>query len=321
MKSQARDGALVVVSRDLRTATRADAIAPSLLSALQDWHRCEPELRRLEEALEAGRALAFAFDPTGCAAPLPCAPQWLDGSTYLNHARLMERAFNSPEAADSLTLPMMYQGASDDMLGPCEDFHTVSEEHGIDFEAEFGVIVDDTPMGCTAEAAAAHIKLLVVINDWSLRSFAAYEMRRGFGWLHAKPATSFAPIALTPDVLGPEGWRDHRPHLSMHVAWNGSAFGHPHGGEMHFSFCELIAHAARTRRLRAGTVIGSGTVSNADQAAGSACISELRAIEMIRTGEPQTGFMRFGDQVRIWAEDAHGVVPFGEILQAVARAT
>ncbi|MEK7833120.1 MAG: fumarylacetoacetate hydrolase family protein [Acidobacteriota bacterium] len=320
LKDGTRDGNLIIVSRDLAHAVKASGIAQTLQEAFEGWAVIAPRLHLLSDDLNAGEAIgAFAFDPQTAAAPLPRAYQWCDASAFLNHGSLMEKAFKTPPMPDFETIPLMYQGASDDFLGPRDDVPLPDEAHWIDFEGEFGVVVDEVPMGCTAEEAAPHVKLLVQINDWSLRAFGPREMRTGFGFLHAKPASSFAPVAVTPDELG-DAWRDGRVHLPLNVQWNGEWFGHPNGGEMNFSFFQLIAHAAATRRLRAGTIIGSGTVSNADRAAGSACISERRVIELLDQGAMKTGFMKFGDTVRMEARDAAGQPLFGAIEQRVIKA-
>ena len=318
----AADGRLVLVSRDLHHAADVAHIARSLIDALERWDDVAPALQAHYDALNAGTlADAFPFEAAACLAPLPRAPQWCDGSAFLNHGRLMERAFNTQPIPDFETVPVMYQGASDDMLGPMHDVPLPSEADGIDFEGEFGVIVGRVPMGVDAARALAHVRLIVQINDWSLRTFGPREMKSGFGFLQAKPSTSFAPVAVTPDELGAY-WRDGRVQLPLHVEWNGRWFGHPCGSEMNFSFGELIAHAARTRRLSAGTIIGSGTVSNASRAAGSACISERRVIELIDEGSITTAFMKFGDRVRMEAKLASEPSgPFGVIDQRVVRAT
>jgi fumarylacetoacetate (FAA) hydrolase len=319
LKNGRKDGRLVVVSRDLRHAADAGGIAATLLAALEDWPRCEAPLQSLYERLNAGQVPdAFDFDPRQAAAPLPCAPQWCDGSAFLNHGRLMETAFNMPPIPDFDTVPVMYQGASDDFLGPCDDVPLPDEAQGIDFEGEFGVIVDAVPLACPPQLALRHIKLLVQINDVSLRALGPREMKTGFGFLQAKPSSSFAPVAVTPDELG-EAWRDAKLHLPLHIEHNGAWFGQPDGGEMNFGFDRLIAHAAFTRRLSAGTVIGSGTVSNAGGAAGSACIAERRAIETIAHGAAKTPFMKFGDRVRMEAR-LDGQPVFGAIDQRVVRA-
>jgi fumarylacetoacetate (FAA) hydrolase len=320
LKNGSRDGQLVVVARDLSRAVKAGALAPTLQQALERWSEVAPALTRLYEQLTAGTLSdAFPFDPRSAMAPLPRTYQWLDGSAFLNHGRLMEQAFKIEPAPDAETIPLMYQGSSDDFLGPHDDVPLPSEDHAIDFEGEFAVVVDDVPMGCSPEQAADHVKLLLLANDWSLRAFGPREMKTGFGFVQAKPASSFAPVAVTPDELG-AAWRAGRAHLLLHVHWNGAWFGSPNGGEMHFSFFELIAHAARTRRLRAGTIIGSGTVSNADRGVGSACISERRMIEVIEQGTATTGFIRFGDRVRMEAFDAEGQSIFGAIDQRVVPA-
>ena len=320
LKSDTEDGRLIVVSRDMRHAADASAVAANLYEAVRHWDRCSPRLQAIYEQLNSGDfASVFAFDPTLCAAPLPRSPQWCDASAFLNHGRLMERAFNTAPIPDADTIPLMYQGASDDFLGPQQDVPLPSEADGIDFEGEFGVIVGPVSMGATAEQAQQAIRLLVQINDWSLRVLGPQEMRTGFGFLQAKPSCSFAPVAVTPDELG-DAWRDGRVQLRLHVAWNGERFGEPHGGEMNFSFGQLIAHAARTRRLSAGSIVGSGTVSNVDRSAGSACIAERRVIEMIDQGTVETGFMKFGDRVQMVARFEDGTAgPFGEIDQRVVE--
>lgn len=311
------DGCLMVVSRDLSSAVDVSALSPNLLHAIQDWERLAPQLQQISDGLNAGRAArAVAFEPARCLAPLPRSFQWCDASAFLNHGRLMERAFNTPPIPDFDTVPVMYQGAADDFLGPCDPVPLPDEALGIDFEGEFGVIVDRVPMGASPRQALGAVRLLVQLNDWSLRALGPREMKSGFGFLQAKPSTSFAPVAITPDELG-DAWRDGRVHLDLEVEWNGEPFGHPNGGEMSFGFGNLIAHAARTRRLGAGTVIGSGTVSNAARETGSACIAERRVIEIIDHGEARTSFMRFGDRVRMRARTRDGELPFGTIEQQV----
>ncbi len=318
LKDGTLDGCLALVSRDGQRAVRANAVAASLIDALQRWDEVHLPLCDLYESLNAGSAPgAFAFDPAACAAPLPRCPQWLDGSAFLNHGRLMEQAFNTPPIPLFDTVPVMYQGASDDFLGPHDDVPLPSEADGIDFEGEFGVVTGPVPMGVSPEAALACVRLVVQINDWSLRALGPHEMKTGFGFLQAKPSTAFAPVAVTPDELG-EAWRDGRVQMRLQVRWNGERFGEPHGGEMNFHFGQLIAHAARTRRLTAGCIVGSGTVSNVSRAAGSACIAERRVIEKIDQGEISTGFMRFGDRVRMQARfDGGADGPFGVIDQRV----
>ncbi|MDN5005588.1 fumarylacetoacetate hydrolase family protein [Bradyrhizobium sp. GCM10027634] len=315
------DGKLVVVSRDLQRAVGARVIAPNLLTALRCWPSVEAPLRLLGERLDHGRAEdAVPFDPTRCLAPLPRAPQWCDGSAFLNHGRLMDLAFDKPPIPDFDTIPVMYQGASDDFLGPQTDVPFVTEADGIDLEGEFGVIVDEVAMATPPAECGRHIRLLVQINDWSLRAIGAREVRTGFGFLQAKPSTSFAPIAVTPDELG-DAWRDDRVDMQLGVWRNGERVGAASGREMAFSFADLIAHAAKTRRLTAGTIIGSGTVSNADRSAGSSCLAEVRAIEMVDYGAARTPFLKFGDRVSMQARFADGRDgPFGRIDQKVVRA-
>lgn len=321
LKDGSLDGRLVVVSRDLRRAIAVPEIAPCLLQALQRWEAVSGALLAVSEALNAGRAAgAIDFDPQACAAPLPRSPQWLDGSAFLNHGRLMEQAFGSPPIPDFDTIPVMYQGASDDFLGPHDDVPLPAEADGIDFEGEFGVVCAEVPMAATPAESLQAVRLVVQLNDWSLRALGPREMKTGFGFLQAKPSTAFAPVAVTPDELG-GAWRDGRVQLRLHVRWNDERFGEPHGGEMNFSFGDLVAHAARTRRLAAGCIVGSGTVSNVARAAGSACIAERRVIEKIDLGETRTGFMRFGDRVRMQAMFDDGREgPFGVIEQRVVAA-
>jgi fumarylacetoacetate (FAA) hydrolase len=316
------DGRLLLVSRDHRLAVAAPSIAESLIDAITRWEEVQSRLQVVSDALDAGRTEgAFAFDPRACAAPLPRSPQWLDASAFLNHSNLMDQAFNKPPPPLVDTVPMMYQGASDDFLGPHDDVPLPSEDDGIDFEGEFGVVCGPVPMAVTPEAALSCVRLLVQINDWSLRALGPHEMKTGFGFLQAKPSTAFAPIAVTPDELG-SAWQGGRVRLSLQIEWNGVHFGKPHGGEMHFHFGQLIAHASRTRRLKAGSIVGSGTVSNVARAAGSACIAERRVIEKIDSGQISTSFMRFGDRVRMQARFDDGREgPFGLIDQRVVASS
>jgi fumarylacetoacetate (FAA) hydrolase len=316
------DGQLIVVSRDLGRAVAASSITPTLIDAMARWDDVARPLAELNDALDAGRAPdAFAFDPKRCMAPLPRSPQWLDASAFLNHGHLMEEAFNTPPIPHFDTIPVMYQGASDDFLGPYDEVPMPSEADGIDFEGEFGVVCGPVAMGATPDEALGCVRLIVQINDWSLRALGPHEMKTGFGFLQAKPSTAFAAVAVTPDELG-DGWRDGRVQMKLHVEWNGERFGEPHGGEMNFHFGQLIAHAARTRRLTAGSIVGSGTVSNKSRAAGSACIAERRVIEKIDLGDIKTGFMKFGDRVRMQAKYDDGRDgPFGVIEQRVVSAS
>ncbi len=313
LRNGSRDGRLVVVSRDLTQAVDAAAIAPTLRSALDHWARCEPGLLALAERLDAGRAPdAFAFDSTQAMAPLPRTHQFVDASAFLNHGSIMERAFNltvkRPEG-----VPILVQRQSDDFAGPCADFHFPSEADNADYEGEFGVIVDDVPMGSSAERCTQAIRLLVLLNDVSMRRFVVPEMQMGFGFINAKPATVFSPVAVTPDELGP-AWRDGRVHLDLRVSRNGGLVGRPNGREMDWSFGELLSHLAYNRNLRAGTVMGSGTVSNRDAAnVGSACLAEVRALETITDGQPRTPWLRDGERMRFEALDEAGRSVFGAI--------
>lgn len=314
-----RDGRLVIVSSDLSRAVYADGIATTLQDALDRWIHIEATLLARADELEHGDAAdAFDFARHAPLAPLPRAWQWLDGSAFDSHGDLMAKVFGmDPTPRDR---PLMYQGVSNQFYAATEDVVFPAEADGIDFEGEFGVIVDEVPMGVSAEEALRHIRLVVQINDWSLRVVAPIEMKTGFGWVQAKPPCSVAPVAVTPDALG-AAWRDGRVDLPLHVAWKGEPFGAASGYAMSFSFPELIAHAARTRTLCAGTIVGSGTVSNVNyREVGSSCIAERRGIEMLDHGAPKTGFMRFGDTVHMEARAADGSAPFGKIDQRVISA-
>lgn len=308
--AEGRDGKLVVVSRDGASYADASEVAANLQDAIERWDEVAPRL--------AGLAPSSPLDVAALTAPLPRAWQWLDGSAFASHGRLMDQVLGiTPEKTDR---PLMYQGVSDRFYGPRQDVPMPQEALGIDFEGEFGVIVDEVPMGTGAHDALNHIKLIVQINDWSLRALAGPEMKTGFGWVQAKPPCSMAPFAVTPDELGP-AWRDGRVCLDLVVDWNGRRFGAANGGPMGHGFHELVAHAARTRRLVAGTVIGSGTVSNDNfRKVGSSCIAERRGIEIVDFGEPKTGFMRFGDRVRMEARGPSGELLFGAIDQRVVPA-
>ena len=302
------DGRLVCVSPDgLRCAA---APVATLQAAIEDWSRWAPQLA-------AVAAFADPLPADRLAAPLPRAWQWLDGSAFPSHGTLMSKVFKKEE--DARDRPLMYQGMSDRFYGPHDDIPVPDESLGIDFEGEFGVITDAVPMGISATDAMKHIQLLVQINDWSLRTLAPIEMKTGFGWIQAKPACSMAPIAVTPHELG-GAWRDGRVALDLQVDWNGRRFGAANGAPMAFGFHELVAHAARTRHLVAGTIIGSGTVSNDNfRVVGSSCIAERRGIELLDQGEARTGYMRFGDTVRMQAVTSDGRAPFGAIDQKVVR--
>jgi len=319
LKDGTRDGQLIVVSRDLHTAAIADAIAPTLQRVLDDWRFYAPQLDELYDALNHGRARhAFAFHARDCMAPLPRAYQWADGSAYLNHVELVRRARGADLPPEFRTDPLMYQGGSDDFVGPTDDVVCASEDFGIDFEAEVAVITGDVPMGIAAEDALKAVRLVTLANDVSLRNLIPAELAKGFGFFQSKPATSFAPVAVTPDELGAH-WREGRVHRPMLVHWNGRKVGQPDAGaDMAFHFGQLIAHAAKTRNLRAGAIVGSGTVSNADATRGYCCIAEKRCLETIEHGAPRTGFMKYGDTVKIEMVDDAGKSIFGAIEQTVA---
>ncbi|MFM2449957.1 MAG: hypothetical protein RIS44_2407 [Pseudomonadota bacterium] len=318
-KDGSRDGQLVVVSRDLCTAHYATGIATRMQQLLDDWNFLSPQLEDLYTTLNHGKTRhAFAFDPKLCMAPLPRAFQWADGSAYINHVELVRKARKADMPESFYTDPLMYQGGSDDFLGPCDDIVVPSEKMGIDFEAEVAVITGDVAMGVEPEAALSSIRLLMLANDVSLRHLIPSELAKGFGFLQSKPATSFSPVAVTPDELG-SAWSGGRVHLSLQSSWNGRRVGLCDAGpEMTFHFGQLIAHLCKTRRVRAGSIIGSGTVSNKDWARGYSCIAEKRAIETIEYGEPQTEFMQYGDTIRIEMNGLDGHSVFGAIDQAVA---
>lgn len=313
-----RDGTLVVVSRDLSRAARVGAIAPTLQRALDDWATLAPRLAAAAAALEAGQlADVFDFDPAACAAPLPRAYHWVDGSAYVNHVELVRKARGADMPESFWHDPLVYQGGSDDMLGPRAPIVAVDEAHGIDLEGEVAVITDDVPIGTTVADAAGHIKLLMLVNDVSLRNLIPNELAKGFGFYQSKPATAFSPVAITPDELG-ANWRDGKVHLPLRTWINGQWFGAPECGvDMTFSFPELIAHVTRTRRLGAGAIVGSGTISNYDRSRGSACLAERRMLETLEHGAPRTPFLTFGDTVRIDMLDTNGQSIFGAIEQRV----
>jgi fumarylacetoacetate (FAA) hydrolase len=320
-KAGGRDGQLVVVDRALTRFVPVPDVAPTLQAALDHWEEVEPLLRGIASALDTGKVPdARPFDPKDCAAPLPRAYQWADGSAYVNHVELVRKARGAEMPPSFWTDPLMYQGGSDALLGACDDARFVSTEHGIDLEAEVAVITGDVPMGIAPEAAGAHIRLVMLVNDWSLRNLIPNELAKGFGFFQSKPATGCSPVAVTPDELG-GAWKDGKVHLRLVSAINGQVLGSPDAGvDMTFSFPQLIAHAARTRRLGAGTIIGSGTVSNRDRAHGSSCLAEVRTLEQLDQGAAKTPFLKFGDRVRIEMRDAAGASVFGAIEQQVAKA-
>lgn len=318
LRDGSRDGQLVVVARDLKSAHYVTGIATRMQQALDDWNFIAPQLRDLYLTLNDGRARhAFPFDPRQCMAPLPRAYQWADGSAYVNHVELVRKARGAEMPESFWTDPLMYQGASDDLLGPHDDIVCAGEDWGIDFEAEVAVVTDDVAMGVTADQAAAHIRLLMLANDVSLRNLIPAELAKGFGFFQSKPATAFSPVAVTPDELG-EAWDGCKVHLPLVVHWNGRKVGEANAGvDMVFDFTQLIAHIGKTRNVRAGSIVGSGTVSNREAAKGYSCIAEKRALEMIADGTPGTPFMKYGDTVRIEMFDADGESVFGAIEQRV----
>jgi fumarylacetoacetate (FAA) hydrolase len=314
LKSGGRDGSLVVVSSDLSRAARAEDIAPTLQAVLDDWDRCAGRLGRLYQELEQGGAVdAFPLRLEDLAAPLPRAYQFLDGSAYLPHVERVRRARGAEMPPSFLHDPLMYQAVSDGFLPPVGTIPVASEEFGIDFESEVCVVTDDVPMGVSATEAAERVRLVCLVNDVSLRNLIPAELAKGFGFVQSKPRSALSPVMVTPDELG-DAWRDGKLHLPL-VTWlNGDEFGAPEAGEdMQFSFHELIAHAAKTRPLAAGTIIGSGTVANQDESRGASCMAEKRMLEIIRDGQASTPFLSFGARVRIEMLDRQGRTIFGAI--------
>jgi len=327
LKSGGRDGTLVVVNRDLTRCQAVCDIAPTLQAALDDWDSCAPRLREVAEALESGHARhTVAFDPAACHSPLPRAYQWADGSAYVNHVELVRKARGAEMPASFYTDPLMYQGGSDSFIGPC-DAIVGKQSWGIDFEAEVAVITGDVAQGASPQECSRAIRLVMLVNDVSLRNLIPAELAKGFGFFQSKPASAFSPVALTPDELG-SAWHDDKLHLPLCVRVNGTLFGRPNAGvDMTFNFSRLIAHAAATRELEAGSIIGSGTVSNKQGGlwgskvehggVGYACIAEVRTYEMIEQAEAVTAFLRDGDVVEISMYDAQGRNLFGSIRNRV----
>jgi fumarylacetoacetate (FAA) hydrolase len=320
-KDSSRDGQLVVVSRDLSTAHYATGIAGKLQQVLDDWNFMSPQLQDLYETLNQGKARhAFPFEASRCMAPLPRAYQWADGSAFINHVELVRKARNAEVPESFYTDPLMYQGGSDDFIGACDDVVVASEDFGIDFEAEVAVITGDVRMGATPAQALEGVRLLMLANDVSLRNLIPDELAKGFGFFQSKPATAFSPVAVTPDEVG-EAWDKGRLHMTLQSTWNGRKVGMCEAGpEMTFHFGQLIAHICKTRNVRAGSIVGSGTVSNKDWSHGYSCIAEKRAIETIEDGKPKTEFMKFGDTIRIEAKGKDGLSVFGAIDQKVVSA-
>jgi fumarylacetoacetate (FAA) hydrolase len=323
LKNDTRDGALCVVSRDLARATIAYDVAPTLQAALDDWDFLAPRLDALYAELNAGAAGSRYFDADFAHfhSPLPRAYQWADGSAYVNHVELVRKARGAEMPPEFWTDPLIYQGGSDAFLGPCEDIAMESEDWGIDFEGEVAVVTGDVPMGASEKKARDAIRLVMLVNDVSLRNLIPKELAKGFGFFQSKPSSACSPVAVTPDELG-HAWDGGKASLPLVVHLNGELFGHPNAGvDMTFEFPRLMAHAARTRPLGAGTIVGSGTVSNKDRSSGSTCIAEKRMLELLEGGEARTPFLRFGDRVRIEMLDASGRSIFGAIDQQVVKYT
>ncbi len=315
-----RDGQLMLVSQDLTKAVAVPAIAHTMQELLDNWALLQPQLQELYEALNAGMLdNCMAFDEALCLSPLPRAYQWADGSAYVNHVELVRKARGAEMPETFWSEPLVYQGGSDCFIAPKADIELAREEWGIDFESEVAVITDDVPMGIEADAAEKHIKLLMLVNDVSLRNLIPAELAKGFGFFQAKPSSSFSPVAVTPDELAGK-WQDSKVHLPLITYLNGELFGQPNCGvDMTFNFSQLISHFAKTRPLGAGTIIGSGTVSNYDRSAGSSCLAETRMLEIIADGQPSTSFMKFGDRVRIEMLDDNEQSIFGSIDQQVVQ--
>jgi fumarylacetoacetate (FAA) hydrolase len=330
LRDGTRDGRLVVVSRDLTRCMSVPGVATSLQQAVDDWRPNSVELREVSELLNDGSVPGEPFDESACLSPLPRAYQWADGSAYVNHVELVRKARGAEMPASFWTDPLMYQGGSDSFLAPREPIRVADESWGIDFEAEVAIVTDDVPMGIGAGDAGRHVRLLMLVNDVSLRGLIPAELAKGFGFFQSKPSSAFSPVAVTPDELG-DAWDGGKMRLPLLSTLNGQPFGRPRADvDMTFEFPTLIAHAARTRPLAAGTIVGSGTVSNkgkdggpgrsiAEGGDGYSCIAELRTVETLRDGQPKTPFMRFGDRIRIEMLDAAGRSIFGAIDQAVER--
>lgn len=317
--NQGRDGVLIVVDNQMQRYVSATEIAPTLQTALDNWDNCKEPLAALYLQLENGEIDSQAFNSEICASPLPRAFQWADGSAYVNHVELVRKARNAEMPSSFWTDPLMYQGGSDSFLGPREDIAVADEAWGIDFEAEVAVIVGDVPMGISSSEATKYIQLVMLVNDVSLRNLIPGELAKGFGFFHAKPSSAFSPVAVTPDVLG-SAWDGAKLHLPLRAILNGDLVGEPNAGvDMTFDFGQLIAHAAKTRPLCAGTIVGSGTVSNLDRSKGSCCLAEVRMLETIANGSATTEFMSFGDRIQIDMLDDNGQSIFGEIDQKVTK--
>jgi fumarylacetoacetate (FAA) hydrolase len=319
LKEGGRDGTLIVVSRDLKRAVKAAGIASTLQAALDDWSNAAPRLNALSDALNAGGADgAFDLDVAKLAAPLPRAYEFVDGSAYLPHVERVRKARGAEVPASFYTDPLMYQATSAGFLGPRDDVVVPSEDYGIDLEAEVVVVTDDVPMAATPAEAATHIQLVGLVNDVSLRGLIPGELAKGFGFLQSKPRSALSPVFVTPDELG-DAWQGEKLHLPMRTWLNGQWFGEAECGvDMQFSFAELVAHAAKTRPLTAGTIVGSGTIANQDTGKGASCLAEQRTVETLRDGKPATPFLKYGDTLRIEVTDESGASIFGAIEQRIA---
>lgn len=315
-----RDGQLMLVSRDLTKAVAVPAIAHTMQQLLDAWDLLSPQLTELYDALNDGQLEnTLEFDETKCLSPFPRAFQWADGSAYVNHVELVRKARGADMPETFWTDPLFYQGGSDSFIPPRSNIELGSEDWGIDFESEIAVVTDDVPMGVSTDNAAKHIKLLMLVNDVSLRNLIPGELAKGFGFFQSKPSSSFSPVAVTPDELG-DRWQDSKVHLPLITHLNGELFGKPNAGvDMTFNFSQLVAHVAKTRPIGAGAIIGSGTISNYDRSAGSSCLAEKRMLEVIADGKPSTPFMRFGDRVRIEMLDDKGDSIFGAIDQQLVE--
>jgi fumarylacetoacetate (FAA) hydrolase len=316
LRDSSRDGALAVVTRDGQRLARATQVAPSLQAALDEWDRTEPALRALASELESGRIAGEPCNPSTLLAPLPRAYEWIDGSAFVSHIVLVRKARGAEPPPSLYTDPLLYQGGSGVLLGPRDDITLVDESYGLDLEGEVAVVLGDTRLGTTASNASQNVRLLMLANDVTYRNLVPAELEKGFGFLCSKPATAFSPFAITPDELG-DAWHEGRVRLPLRCEWNGERLGEPDAGAMHFSFYDLIAHIARTRALTAGTILGSGTVSNEDASRGVACLAELRMREVLEHGRPHTRFLRSGDRVRIEMLHPDGTSLFGCIEQKV----
>jgi len=315
-----RDGCLIVVSKNLKTGFKVESICPSLIVALENWGKTKDLLESVYTDLNNNNIKKnFRIDSTKLLSPLPRCYQWLDGSAYLSHVKRVRKARNAQMPDSFLTDPLMYQGNSDSFLSPYENLPLIDEEWGADFESEVAIITDDTPMNCSSTNAKDHICLLMLVNDYSLRNLIPAELAKGFGFIHGKPSGSFSPVAVTPDELG-DSWKDCKIHLPVKTWLNDNLFGEPNAGkDMQFGFDTLVSHASKTRSLSAGTIIGSGTVSNEDESVGASCLVEKRVIEIAKYGETRTPFLRFGDKVKIEMCNANGDSIFGAIEQKVTK--